>query len=246
MAFGFLSNKKSTKDPACRVCYLISLIMGEAEEEFLSEAAYEREDIEAVLAARHTDAVQNRLKKGVVGVMGLGGLGSAVTMALARIGVGTLLLADYDIVELSNLHRQDYFLDQVGFLKTEALKQNISRINPFIRLVIIEKCLTEAMILHYFQDVDVLVECFDRPEMKAIALRVALTSLPGVAYVGASGVAGFGGNNLIKTKKIGDQVYLVGDGESAIGPDQVLMAPRVGIAAHHQANQVVRLLLGKE
>ena len=212
----------------------------------MSEAAYGREEIEAVLAARHTDAVQDRLKKGVVGVLGLGGLGSAVATSLARIGVGKLLLADYDIVELANLHRQYYFLDQVGLLKTEALKQNISRINPFIRVVIIEKCLTEAMIPHCFRNVDVLVECFDRPEMKAMALRVALTSLPGVAYVGASGVAGYGGNNLIKTKKIGDRAYLVGDGKSAIGPDQVLMAPRVGIAAHHQANQVVRLLLGKE
>ena len=212
----------------------------------MSEAVYGREDIEAVLAARHTDAVQDRLKKGVVGVLGLGGLGSAVATALVRIGVGKLLLADYDIVELANLHRQHYFLDQVGLLKTEAMKQNISRINPFIRVEIIEKCLTESMIPHYFQDVDVLVECFDRPEMKAMALRVALTSLSGVAYVGASGVAGYGKNNLIKTKKIGDRAYLVGDGESAIGPDQGLMAPRVGIAAHHQANQVVRLLLGKE
>jgi len=225
---------------------LPDFVDGEAGEKLLPEAAYGREEIEAVLAAHQTDAVQDRLKKGVVGVMGLGGLGSAVATALARIGVGRLLLADYDIVELSNLHRQHYFLDQVGLLKTEALKQNISRINPFICLVTIEKCLTEEMIPHYFQDVDVLVECFDRPEMKAMALRVALTSLTGVAYVGASGVAGYGSNNVIKTKKIGDRAYLVGDGESAIGPNQVLMAPRVGIAAHHQANQVVRLLLGIE
>ena len=219
---------------------------GRCGEYFLSEAVYGKEEIEAVLAARHTDTVHDRLKNSVVGVLGLGGLGSAVATALARIGVGKLLLADYDIVELANLHRQHYFLDQVGLLKTEALKQNISRINPYIHVVTIEKCLTEEMISRYFREVDVLVECFDRPEMKAMALHVALSSLPKVAYVGASGVAGHGGNNLIKTKKIGERAYLVGDGESAVGPNQGLMAPRVGIAAHHQANQVVRLLLGEE
>ena len=81
--------------------------------------------------------------------------------------------------------------------------------------------------------------------MKAAALRAVLTSMPGVGYVGASGLAGFGDNNAIRTQKIHDHVYIIGDRVSAAGPGQGLMAPRVGIAAHHQANQILRILLGE-
>ncbi len=79
--------------------------------------------------------------------------------------------------------------------------------------------------------------------MKATALRAALTQLKGKPYVGASGMAGFADNNLIKTKKLYGSVYVVGDHECEAKPGQGLMAPRVGIAAHHQANQILRLLL---
>ena len=95
------------------------------------------------------------------------------------------------------------------------------------------------------KDVHVLAECFDDPVIKAAALRAVLTNMPGIGYVGASGLAGYGDNNAIRTKKIHDNVYIVGDGTSAAGPGQGLMAPRVGIAAHHQANQILRILLGK-
>jgi sulfur carrier protein ThiS adenylyltransferase len=59
-------------------------------------------------------------------------------------------------------------------------------------------------------------------------------------------VAGHGDSNAIRTRRLRPRVYVVGDGESAAQPGQGLMAPRVGIAAHHQANQVIRLLLGVE
>ena len=97
-----------------------------------------------------------------------------------------------------------------------------------------------------YKDVDVLAECFDDPAMKAAALRSVLTFMPGTGYVGASGLAGYGDNNSIQTRKIHANVYIIGDGTSAAGPGQGLMAPRVRIAAHHQANQILRILLGKD
>lgn len=203
-----------------------------------------QEEIESVLALRHGASIQARIKKGVVGIMGLGGLGSAVAVALVRIGVGKLLLADYDVVELSNLNRQYYFVDQIGLPKTRALRDTLLRINPYACLETVETRLTEEVIAVLFRGVDVLVECFDDPAMKPAALRAALTGLAGVGYVGASGMAGFGEGNRIVTRKLSPRVYLVGDEESEVGPDQGLMAPRVGIAAHHQANQALRLLLG--
>ncbi|MCB2180755.1 MAG: sulfur carrier protein ThiS adenylyltransferase ThiF [Desulfobulbaceae bacterium] len=204
----------------------------------------EKKTIDAVLAQRHGAEIQAIIQKSTVGVMGLGGLGSAVAVALTRIGIGKLLLADYDVVELSNLNRQYYFLDQVGLPKTTALLDTLRRINPYVSFETINERLTEEAIPGYFNDVDVLVECFDDPVMKPAALRAAVTSLKNVGFVGASGMAGFGENNRIRTKQLYPHVYLAGDNESEVGLNQGLMAPRVGICAHHQANQVLRILLG--
>lgn len=200
--------------------------------------------LEEVLSQRHGAEIQGRIGKSTVGIMGLGGLGSAVAVALTRIGIGKLLLADYDVVELSNLNRQYYFLDQVGLPKTVALLDTLRRINPYVSFETINKRLTEEAIPGHFKDVDVLVECFDDPVMKPAALRAAMTELKNVGYVGASGMAGFGENNKIKTKLLYPHVYLAGDDESEVAENQGLMAPRVGICAHHQANQVLRILLG--
>lgn len=201
-------------------------------------------EMEHLLYARHTPGVQAKVKDSVIGIMGLGGLGSVVAVALARIGVGTLLLADYDVVEPSNLNRQQYFVDQVGQKKTQAMRQNLARVNPYLKVETFDDELTESNLPLVFKHVNVLVECFDGAKMKATALQVALTLLPGIGYVGASGLAGFDENNLIITRKIRDNVYIVGDGAAEAKPGQGLMAPRVGIAAHHQANQVLRILLG--
>lgn len=201
-------------------------------------------EMEHLLYARHTPGVQAKVKDRVIGIMGLGGLGSVVAGALARIGVGTLLLADYDVVEPSNLNRQQYFVDQIGLHKTEAMRDNLARVNPYLKVETFADELTEFNIPEIFKHVDVLVECFDGAIMKAKALRVALTLLPNVGYVGASGLAGFDDNNVISTRRIRPNVYIVGDGEAEAKPGQGLMAPRVGIAAHHQANQVLRILLG--
>lgn len=200
-------------------------------------------EMEHLLVARHTPGVHEKVRKSVVGIMGLGGLGSLVAVALARIGVGKLIISDYDVVEPSNLNRQQYFTDQIGMKKTEAMAVNLGRINPYVRLETIDEKLTEDSIPRLFKDVDVLAECFDDPVMKAAALRAALTGLTGAGYVGTSGLAGFADNNLIRTRELFPRVYLVGDETSAAGQGQGLMAPRVGIAAHHQANQILRLLL---
>lgn len=202
------------------------------------------EEMERLLYARHTPGIHDRIKKSSVGIMGLGGLGSMVALALARIGVGHLLLVDFDLVEPSNLNRQNYFIDQIGLKKTEALRANLSRVNPYLRIETVDTVLTEQSIPTIFAKVDVLAECFDSAEMKAAALRCALTVLKGRPFVGASGLAGYGDNNLILTSKIREGVYLVGDRETAARQGEGLMAPRVGIAAHHQANQILRLLLG--
>jgi sulfur carrier protein ThiS adenylyltransferase len=204
------------------------------------------EEMECLLVARHTPGVHQAARQATVGIMGLGGLGSPVAIALARVGVGRLILADFDVVEPSNLNRQQYFIEQIGMKKTEALKQNLGRINPYVRVDTVEQRLTEANIPEIFRGVDVLAECFDDPVMKAAALRAARLCMENVFYVGASGLAGFGENNKIITRKLFPGVYLVGDFETAARVGEGLMAPRVGIAAHQQANQILRFILGNE
>ncbi|MEW6218820.1 MAG: sulfur carrier protein ThiS adenylyltransferase ThiF [Thermodesulfobacteriota bacterium] len=199
-----------------------------------------------LLHARHTPGVHARIEAATVGIMGLGGLGSMVAVALARIGVGTLILADFDVVEPSNLNRQQYFIDQIGEKKTSALAATLRRVSPCIRVATRDVLLSEENIPEVFAGVQVLAECFDSAPMKAAALRAVRLAMPGVAYVGASGLAGFGDNNTIRTRRLAPRIYLVGDEISAAQPGRGLMAPRVGIAAHQQANQILRLLLGVE
>jgi len=203
-------------------------------------------EMECLLMARHTPGVHEVAKQATVGIMGLGGLGTVVAGSLARVGIGRLILADYDVVEPSNLNRQQYFVSQIGMQKTVALKENLLLMNPYINIITVEEKLTEESIPKIFSQVDVLAECFDDPVMKAAGLRAAMTYMPGTGYVGSSGLAGYGDNNAIQTKEIHPKVYIIGDGTSAAGPGKGLMAPRVGIAASHQANQVLRILLEKD
>ena len=66
----------------------------------------EREDLQRALAARHGRAVQEKFNQATVAICGLGGLGSNIAIALARAGVGRLILTDFDRVDITNLHRQ--------------------------------------------------------------------------------------------------------------------------------------------
>ncbi len=201
-------------------------------------------EMDYLLSSRHSPGVHKIIKKSTVAILGLGGLGSAVAGAMAKIGIGKMLLSDYDVVEPSNLNRQHYFVDQIGMQKTRALKDNLLRMNPSLSLELIDKQLTEEILPHLFRNVDVLIECFDNPVMKAATFRSALTKMENVSYIGSSGMAGFGDNNIITTRMLRQGMYIVGDDTSAARPGMGLMAPRVGIAAHHQANQALRLLLG--
>ncbi len=200
------------------------------------------EELEALMVARHTPGVHETVKKATVGIAGLGGLGSAIAVALARIGVGRLVLADFDVVEPSNLNRQQYFIDQLGMTKAEALETNLKRINPYVRYEAHCVRITPDNIQALFGEVDVMVEAFDRADQKAMLMQ----HFKGKPLVAASGLAGYGPGETIGVRKMGKLVYVVGDLSTGAAPGCGLMAPRVGIAAHMQANLVLRILLGEE
>ena len=204
-----------------------------------------REELEALMAARHTPGVHAVLKQSCVGIAGVGGLGTAVATALARVGVGRLVLADFDVVEPSNLNRQQFFVDQLGQPKVAAMAANLARVNPYVEVATHRVRLTPENVPAVFAGVQVLVEAFDAADQKAMLTETVCIRMPQVPLVVASGLAGHMPSNNIQTRKMGRNIYVVGDETTAAQPGTGLMAPRVGIAAHHQANAVLRLLLGE-
>ncbi len=204
------------------------------------------EEFESLMMARHTPGIHQKIKSAVVGIAGLGGLGSTLAIALARIGIGTLILVDFDVVEPSNLNRQQYFVHQIGMPKVEALQENISRVNPCVKVHTHLERLDPNNIERIFKEATVVVEAFDQAEEKAMLINAVSEKMPDKYIVAASGVAGYGDNNEIKTIQFSSRIFIVGDHKTAAQPGVGLMAPRVGIAAHHQANTVLRILLGEE
>ena len=203
-------------------------------------------ELEALLVARHSPGLHERMKRATVGIAGLGGLGSAVAIALARMGLGRLILVDFDIVEPSNLNRQHYTIQQIGMAKTEAMSKNIAGSNPYVEVITHPVVLSAENIPVIFKEAEIIVECFDRSEAKAMILQTVAEHLPETYFIGASGLAGYGSSNSIRTMKLGEKIFMVGDFFSEARPGWGLMAPRVGIAAHHQANLAVSLLMDPE
>jgi sulfur carrier protein ThiS adenylyltransferase len=185
------------------------------------------------------------IKNAVIGIAGLGGLGSNVAVALARLGAGKLIVADFDLVEEGNLTRQHYFLDQIGRPKVDATLENLSRINPNTQIETHRVKLTPQNIPQIFAEADVIAECFDRPDQKQMLVETVLTKMQRHLVVSVSGLAGYGNSNAIKTTRISKRLTLVGDGVSAARPGTRLTAPRVGIAAYHQANAIAELVINQ-
>ena len=204
-----------------------------------------QEQWQAALAERHGVKLQNRFSAATVAICGLGGLGSNIAIALARAGVGKLILIDFDKVDISNLHRQQYKANQVGKYKTEALAENLLEINPYTRLESITTRLDEANCTELLSKADIVCEAFDVPEAKAMLTDIVLEKLPGCFLIAASGMAGMGSPNAIRTRKITKRFYLCGDETSEVSENNSLVAPRVMLCAAHQAHTALRILAGE-
>lgn len=210
------------------------------------DIVYTKEQIEYALIERYTKQKQQILYHGNVAVAGLGGLGSHVAIALARMGVGNIHIIDYDIVDITNLNRQQYFLNHIGMYKTEALRQQILNINPYINIDTDCIKVTEQNIKQLFCNNDIICEAFDNAESKAMLVNGILEYFPKKKLVAASGLAGYQSSNIIHTRRISKNFYLCGDEVTEISEQNVLTAPRAGLCACHQSNMIIRLLLGEE
>lgn len=203
-------------------------------------------EIDHVLKSRHGEKAQERLYRTTVAIAGVGGMGSNVALSLARAGTGHIHLIDFDKVDLGNLHRQQYFMRHLGMPKVEAMKSLIMEIHPFLDIRTSEVVVSEENICELFEDADIIIEAFDKPEAKAMLVNGVLELFPEKKLIACSGMAGYADGNKIRTRKAGRNFYLCGDEESDVEKEGTLFASRVSICAGHAANQAIELILNEE
>lgn len=201
-----------------------------------------KEEMRQALEKRQGKELQQRFFAATVAICGLGGLGSNIAISLARAGVGKLILIDFDKVDVTNLHRQQYKASQIGRYKTEALSENLKEIAPYVELETHTIRMTEENVVELLKEADVICEAFDDAQAKAMLTNTVLEKFPQKYLVAASGMAGIGSANRITTRQITKRFYLCGDGVSDVGDDIGLVSSRVMLCAAHEAHMVLRIL----
>lgn len=183
------------------------------------------------------------LNRSSVGIAGAGGIGSNVAAALTRAGIGRLVIADFDSVELPNLNRQFYFMDQIGYPKVEALRHNLELINPDVIIETHNRIIDAQNACSIYSECDLLIEAFDSAEAKVMLLESWLSGLSGRPIIACSGIAGYGRTDIIRVDRR-ENFTLVGDQESSLS--QGTLSARVGIVANMIANEIIELLAGSD
>ena len=194
------------------------------------------------LRERHGEKLQTKISSATVAICGLGGLGSNIAISLARAGVGKMILIDFDKVDITNLHRQQYKAKQSGLNKTDALFENLREIAPYVELETHTERITEENAAGMLQGADIICEAFDSAECKAMLVNLVLETMPDKYIVVASGMAGMGSANTIQTRKVSKRFFICGDGESDVSEAGSLVSSRVMLCAAHQAHTVLRIL----
>lgn len=197
------------------------------------------------LVNRHGKVIWEKFSTSTVAVCGLGGLGSNIAISLARAGIGKLILIDFDKVDITNLHRQQYKASQIGMFKTEALTENLKEIAPYMEIETHTVRIDENNAIALLKSADIICEAFDSAECKALLADVVLTKMSDKYLVAASGMAGLKSPNSIRTRRVTSRFYLCGDEVSDVKDCIGLVAPQVMLCAAHQAQTVLRIIAGE-
>lgn len=188
--------------------------------------------------------IKQKLSEYSVGIAGCGGLGSNCALSLARVGVGQLVIADFDTIVESNLNRQYFFYDQIGTKKSTALKTNIERAAPSCRVIAHDLKIDRELVSQLFYGCQVIVEAFDRADMKKMLIETVLEFFPDKLIVSASGLAGWEEMDQIKTVQYGNLI-MCGDDSTEVSDELPPLSPKVSVVANLQANAVISYLLAQ-
>ena len=202
-----------------------------------------KEELDRAFDARFPDEMREKLRGAKVAVAGLGGLGSNIAVMLARSGIGHLFLVDFDVVDVTNLNRQMYFISHLGLPKTEALPQILYQINPYLTCESVRIKVMPENVRELFKEYPIVCEAFDKPDQKAMLVRELLMQCPETIVVSGNGMAGYGDTNDICTRQKMRRLYVCGDQKTDVGGGIGLMAPRVAACAAHEANKVIQLIM---
>lgn len=166
-----------------------------------------------------------KIQKTKIGIAGCGGLGSNIANALVRSGFKDFEMIDFDSIETKNLNRQNYFLEETGIIKVEALEATLRRINPDIAVAKRKVRVNSGNIDRFFRDRDIIFEAFDNVGSKKLILETFGNS--GKLLIMGSGMAGFRNRDQMTIKKLRANVYMIGDRINEAGKKNPPLAPRV-------------------
>jgi len=190
---------------------------------------------------------QRRLKQARVCVVGLGGLGSPVSIQLATMGVGHLRIVDRDVVDISNLHRQHlYGVDVVGYPKAEAAAERLSKLNPYIEVEPLPVSVTPVNAEALIEGMDLVVDCLDSMAPR-YSLNRACVKL-GVPLIHGAVITQIGNaTTLIPGETVCLECFQGGlDDNSLPSCAMVGVHPSIiSIVASVQVSEAVKLLLGE-
>lgn len=187
---------------------------------------------------------QNKLLQSHALVIGAGGLGCPAAMYLSAAGVGQLTLADFDIVELSNLQRQiGHRTADIGQLKTTSLKQTCTALNPDIEIHTIDHALDEQDLEQSLSKVDIVLDCSDNfPTRFAVNEACVSASKPlisGAAMRGEGQIALFD----MRHGPCYRCLYRDTGGPQETCEQTGVLAPLVGVIGTMQATLAMNVLL---
>ena len=175
-----------------------------------------------------------------VGIGGAGGLGSNCAMVLVRSGFKNLEIIDQDLIDASNLNRQQYYTAEIGLPKVTVLKKRLLDINPDANILIHQVKWHEGNADIFFKRSDFVVEAFDVADWKH---RFVQYYAPRFAViVSGVGMAGLSEKKPMTVKKIGN-IYICGDRSTDSAQGHPPMAPRVTQCAAMMAEIILDLSL---
>lgn len=189
---------------------------------------------------------QQKLLASTVLIVGLGGLGSPAALYLAAAGVGTLILADDDIVHISNLQRQILFTsNDLEQPKSQAARRHLQLLNPDIKLRVISERLAGESLKQAVHSADLVLDCSDNMATRQAINAACITH--NKPLISASAV-GFGGQLMVLTPPWENGCY------RCVWPDEHeperncrtagVVGPVVGVMGTLQALEAIKLLSG--
>ncbi len=190
---------------------------------------------------------QERLQKSCVLVVGLGGLGCPAALYLAAAGVGELVLADGDVVELSNLQRQIAHSEvDIGVNKARSAAAAIAALNPEVKLEILDQRLVEDAIPSLVARVDLVLDATDNYPVRFALNRACIAAA--VPLVSAAAVHSEGQLAIFDPARGGPCyrcLYAEGEKQTALScSESGVLAPLVGVIGSLQAMEALKVLSG--